>query len=265
MAEYGRAFGREAFGADPSGYAGARPGYPSVVWDVLRTRCGLGPQTRVLEIGPGPGVATGPLLDTGAEVVAVEPDARLAQFLTRRSASPKLQVINAPFETAVVLEGEFDIACAFTAFHWLDPAIALPRIRALLRSGGWWAPCWNIFGDPERPDPFHEATLSLLQHVPAPFGVRLGRRTSDSHDVEGTLAEIGVHGFVDMTVERFPWTLHLDADQARALYSTFSNVNALPPEIRERVLDGLAEIAQREFGNHVTRNMLSILYIARRP
>jgi 16S rRNA (adenine1518-N6/adenine1519-N6)-dimethyltransferase len=45
---------------------------------------GAGPETPVLEIGPGAGALTGPLLETGARVHAVEADLRLAEALEER-------------------------------------------------------------------------------------------------------------------------------------------------------------------------------------
>ena len=45
---------------------------------------GAGPEVPVLEIGPGAGALTGPLLETGARVHAVEADRRLAEALTER-------------------------------------------------------------------------------------------------------------------------------------------------------------------------------------
>lgn len=53
---------------------------PSATADIVR-RSGAGPDTAVLEIGPGPGVLTGPLLETGARVVVLEKDARAVAFL----------------------------------------------------------------------------------------------------------------------------------------------------------------------------------------
>ena len=263
MTEVTREFGREAFGADPLGYADARPGYPEQIWDTLRLRCGL-ESALVLEIGPGPGTATGPLLKTGSSVVTVEPDQRLAAFLVTRFSSPRLSVINAPFETAPIPQTDFDVACAFTAFHWLDSKPALARVRALLRPDGWWAPCWNVFGDSDRPDPFHEATRTLLK--PAETFMLGGARsaTPDPHDVGKWVAEFGAAGFAEIKVERVAWTLRLDSQGVRALYGTFSNITALGPSERARVLDGLVDIAEREFGGRVTRNMVTVLYTARR-
>ena len=48
----------------------------------------VAPGSRVLEIGPGLGILTGGLLDSGAEVTAVELDAGLARYLRERLAEP---------------------------------------------------------------------------------------------------------------------------------------------------------------------------------
>ncbi len=47
----------------------------------------VGSDDRILEIGPGHGALTGPLLETGADVVAVESDGRLVDELARRFAT----------------------------------------------------------------------------------------------------------------------------------------------------------------------------------
>ncbi len=49
----------------------------------------------VLEVGAGAGGLTAPLLETGARVVAVEIDRRLAEILARRfPAEPRLEVLD---------------------------------------------------------------------------------------------------------------------------------------------------------------------------
>lgn len=88
--------------------------------------------------------------------------------------------------------------------------------------------------------------------------------TPDPHDVGKWVAEFGAAGFAEIKVERVAWTLRLDSQGVRALYGTFSNITALGPSERARVLDGLVDIAEREFGGRVTRNMVTVLYTARR-
>jgi SAM-dependent methyltransferase len=160
--------GRLAFGDDPEAYHSARPDYPEWVFEVLCRRCGLAEGKSVFEIGAGTGKATAPLLALGANpLVAIEPDDRLANFLEQHSTSPGLRVVKQPFEDANLGVATLDLGTSATAFHWLDEAAALPKIARALRPGGWWAPFWNIAGDRDREDPFHEATRALLSAGPA--------------------------------------------------------------------------------------------------
>lgn len=78
--------GRVRFGDDPANYESARPPYPARVFEVLTSRCGLGPGTRAFEIGPATGLATRELAARGANVIAIEPDPRLATHLAGWSA-----------------------------------------------------------------------------------------------------------------------------------------------------------------------------------
>ncbi len=158
-----REFGRQAFGVDPQGYHAVRPAYPEWVFETLRERCGLAHDAATFEIGAGTGTATRSLLDCGAApLVAVEPDERMAEFLRRTIPDEALTVIASPFEDAVLPEAAFDLGVCATAFHWLNEEQALAKVANLLRPGGWWAMVWNVFGDRDRPDPFHEATKALL-------------------------------------------------------------------------------------------------------
>jgi hypothetical protein len=43
---------RRLFGSDPTNYHEARPEYPERVYELLTSRCGLGPGTATLAIGP---------------------------------------------------------------------------------------------------------------------------------------------------------------------------------------------------------------------
>ena len=76
----------------------ARPGYPTGVFDILVERCGLRTGARVLEIGPGVGQATLPMLDRGAVVTAVEPGPSLARRLSERTAGRTIEILVSKFE-----------------------------------------------------------------------------------------------------------------------------------------------------------------------
>jgi SAM-dependent methyltransferase len=257
-----RTFGRQAFGLDPGGYHAARPSCPDWVFDVLRERCGLAPNAVTFEIGAGTGTATRRLLELGANpLIAVEPDVRLATFLRRTIPDKALTVLIATFEEAALPEASFDLGLSATAFHWLTEDLALTKVAKLLRPGGWWAVVWNVFGDSHRPDPFHEATKSLLRgplspsegNGDIPFALDAGARLAA---LERT------HAFGNVEHRTSAWSLVLDPDQTAALYATYSKINVRPD--RGAVLTELRRVARDEFQGRVTRNMVTSLYVARR-
>ena len=260
-----RSFGRQAFGEDPANYDAARPDYPDWVFETLRERCELEPGCATFEVGAGTGKATRPLLAAGADpLFAIEPDARLARYLRESIQSPALKVVHAPFESADLPGGRFKLGLAATSFHWVDALGGLNKVASLLAPGGWWAMVWNLFGDNDRPDPFHDATDTLLRDGPKSPS-QDARGTSNALRTGDWMSAFGRCGaFGDIAAQTESWELVIDPDQVVALYSTYSNIAAYPPDERRRVLAELRRIAAEEFGGRVVRNMLTILYTARR-
>jgi SAM-dependent methyltransferase len=261
---FARDEGRSVFGKAAAVYAVARPDYPDHVYDVLRDRCGLGPTSRVLEIGAGSGQATKRLLEAGGHVVALEPSEALAEQLSARlKVAPGLEVVISTFEDADLAPSSFDLVVAATAFHWLDAEAALPKVATILRPGGWVALWWNTFGDPTKPDPFHEATESLLRDLaPSPSAGRGG--LPFALDVAARTSELERNAFQDVDCDVDRWTLRLDPVQTRRLYETYSNIARLPDSQKEMILDELQRIADSEFGGRVERQMVTSLYTGRR-
>lgn len=258
--------GRAAFGEDPAGYMDARPPYPEALYERLVERTGLGPGTAVLEIGPGPGLATSRLLDMGADpLLAIEPDARLAAYLRGVCPRAALSIINQTLEEAELAAGRFDLGAAATSFHWLDQASALAKVRRALRTGGWWAMWWSNFGAEGGEDPFQAATRHLFAETPR--GPAHGRRGGPSFamDHEARLDDLAQAGFDDAAVDVWPWTITLETARLVALYATFSPIQALREPKRRAFLSALAEVADNEFGGRVERWYSSVLYTARKP
>jgi SAM-dependent methyltransferase len=255
-----------SFGIDPAGYDQGRPVYPAQVFDLLQTRCGLGPSTAGFEIGPGTGLATRILLDRGiGSLTAIEPDARLAAFLaeSEAGADQRLRIVNTTFAAAELREAAFDLGVAATTMHWLEPAPALERCCRLLRPGGWWAMWWNLFGDAVGVDAFHEASLPLLSRVPA--NSTASTSSEFALDADARLAELAAAGFVAGQFELIRWSAPFDAAKTRALYATFPHIRLLPSAEQAALLDELGRIVTDQFGGVVDRTLLTPVYTARRP
>jgi SAM-dependent methyltransferase len=262
MSDLPREAGRSAFGGDAANYDSARPGYPSRLFEILRERCGLAKGTRTLEIGPGTGQATRALMQYGADPL-IEPDARLAAKLAERASG--VSVIIASFEDACLPADSFDLCVAATSFHWMEQRKALAKVAAVLRSGGSWAMWWNVFGDPTREDAFDDATQNLLSVLAASPSWNRYWKHPFALDCDARLADLAaIEAFADFRFERIDWTLVLDAARLRALYATFSQIATLEAEVRNRLLDGVQEIAAKDFANRVERRMVTAIYTARR-
>jgi len=102
--------------------------------DAIVSACGASAGDAVLEIGPGRGALTKPLLDAGARVTAVELDAALADALRARFPGAALTVLDEDFL-------DFDLA-RLGAGPWrvagnLPYAVATPILQKLLLWDRW--------------------------------------------------------------------------------------------------------------------------------
>ncbi|CAN5229754.1 class I SAM-dependent methyltransferase [soil metagenome] len=265
MPRIGREEGRRLFGLDPAAYDAARPGHAERVYDVLVKRCGLGPDTSVLEIGPGTGQATRRVLRLGATpLLAVEPDPALAAYLGE-SLADRVDVRIATLEDAQLPTDTFALAIAASSFHWVDEEIGLAKVLAALKPGGWFAMWWTLFGEPGRPDAFITATSPLLAGLDASPTAGEAGRPAHALDSEARLAALERAGFGTVEHEVVAWQASWDTEGIRALYATFSPISRLEDERKTEILDAIARIAELDFGGRIERTLLTSLYTARRP
>jgi len=254
--------GRRLFGADPDAYDRVRPDYPGWIFTDLALSGALFHGAATLEIGAGSGLATRHLLAGGANpLTLLEPDARFAGALSRicEPARSACVILQEPFESASLPPASFDLIVAATAFHWLDPATAFAKARALLKPDGTLALLWNVLQVLGEPDPFHEATAELLAPLAAsPSGAPDTLPYPLDHEVR--IAEAAAAGFRHATYRESYGSVTLNADEVCLLYGTFSSEQRLPPAEREALLATLGTLAAQRFGGRVVRNVTSCLY-----
>jgi SAM-dependent methyltransferase len=257
-----RSEGRNLFGLDPQGYDASRPDYPDWIFEELSTSRALFEGAATVEIGPGTGLATRRLIEFGASpITLIEPDERFAHMLSLATANGRgtFTVLHESFEQAPLADGEFDLAVAATAFHWIEQEYGLRKLRRILRNGGTAALIWNVFQDLDKEDPFHDATRQIL----APLSVSpSGAPDSIPFALDRTAREADAQqaGFSSVTYSESRWSLVLDTEQVAKLYEGFSHIQRLDNAARSTVIDGIRKIAADEFGGRVERNMTSCLY-----
>ncbi len=255
-----RAAGRSAFGSDAAGYHAGRIGYPEALFDAVFA--GLPANPRILEIGPGTGIASRSLLARApAELVVIEPDAALVAYLADQIRDPRLTLVNATFPDGPV-EAPFDLIVCAAAFHWMEPTAALARVMQLLRPGGVWAMWWNAYRNPGHGDALAQAISPLLAGLALPPSEGLDAHYSLDRELhEQTLRGAG---FIDIRHTLFRRERSLDTAQVRALYASYSYVRALPEGQREALLDAISQLVERDFAGSAPNVVLSALYRANR-
>lgn len=127
-----------AFGTAAAAYDHYRPTYPPAA---LQWALGAEP-LRVVDLGAGTGLLTRVLLRLGHQVIAVEPDPRMRAQMSANGDLVEPQAGSA--EAIPVPDGSVDAVVAGQAYHWFDPDKAHPEIARVLRTGGVFAPLWNL-------------------------------------------------------------------------------------------------------------------------
>ncbi|MET9445493.1 class I SAM-dependent methyltransferase [Streptomyces sp. NPDC006610] len=132
-----------SFNAAAAQYAANRPGYPPALFDAIEELAAR-PLTgaRVVDVGAGTGIATALLHGRGADVIALEPgDGMSAQF---HRAHPGLPLVRGDGNALPLADSSADLVTYAQAWHWTDPARALPEAARVLRPGGALALWWNF-------------------------------------------------------------------------------------------------------------------------
>jgi SAM-dependent methyltransferase len=236
------------------------------VFELLEQRCDLAPGCRVLEIGPGTGQATGPMLDRGARVTAVEPGAALADRLAAAMAGRgDLTIVRSGFEAAELPDAAFDLVAAATSFHWVDTAAGMERIAAGLVDGGAAALWWTVWGDPDRPDPFHEHLVPVLQAKAPHLVLDDAQNLAHLNDTDTRGRQLDRHpAFEGFAHESVRWEGRHAPDELRSIFATYGAWIALPEPLRTELLDDVARLVRDDFGGLVVRPYRTEVFTARR-
>jgi SAM-dependent methyltransferase len=111
-------------------YAPYRLAYPAELIDAVVELSGVSNESRVLDLGCGPGTVAIPLAAYVGEVVAVDVEpAMLAEL--RPAAPPNVTVVEGRAEDVDRSWGSFQLATSGRAFHWFDAPLVLANLAEI--------------------------------------------------------------------------------------------------------------------------------------
>ncbi len=101
---------RRIFDMIPEQFDRYRPRYCRELFAELIACASVGPDKKVLEIGPGTGQATDPILGTGCDYLAVELGEHLTALMRQKyGGRPNFSIVNEDFSTHDVAGQPFDL------------------------------------------------------------------------------------------------------------------------------------------------------------
>ena len=248
-------------------YDEVRPGYPEELFDDVVSLSGIPSGGRILEIGCGTGQATVPFARRSYRILCVELGENLAAVARRNLGTyPRAEVHVGPFEEWRPQEVPFDLVVSATAFHWLDPEVAYPRVANALRAGGSLALFWNVHAHTEADRGFFAQVQRIYdRETPEIVGPEDYKGPPRPEDVPSRTPEIENSGLFEVEATRnYRWDETYDAAGYLSVLNTYSGHRSLSNNARERLFRGIADLIDQRFGGSITKGYLTTLYVAHR-
>jgi SAM-dependent methyltransferase len=253
---------RRSFEHTAEAYDRYRPTYPDAVFDDVRAFADLAPDDPILEVGVGTGRATIKFAAWGNPLIAIEPAPAMADAArTSLFGHPNVEVRTTRFEDAAMADGTFGLVACVQAWHWLDPDTRVQRLAEALYAHGTAAVIANVQVTPPDNLAFWESVQDVYrEHTPGMEHQGPFRKPDElpDHPLDGS--EL----FEDLEQIGHTWDWTLDTDTYLGLCATHSNKAALDPETRERLLTGIGELIDAQFGGHVTEHYVAFAALARK-
>ena len=248
---------RKVFDTIPEQFDRFRPRYSPELFDSLIEYGEIGPGKAVLEIGPGTGQATDPILETGCDYLAIELGEHLFDKMKEKYGRfPNFHIVNGDFITYDFGIRRFDLIYSAATIQWIPEEVAFSRTFALLKPGGVLAMMLTK-GDYQTPNPELYAEIQKVYDLyfrpetPYPHG---SFRYDHAPD----------YGYADFERRDFSGRREMDPDEYVAYCGTHCDHLVIPEPYRTSFFQGLRR-AVTENGGKVVFEDTHVLYLARKP
>lgn len=248
---------RRIFDTIPEQFDRYRPRYSPELFAELIARTGIGPGKSALEIGPGTGQATDPILDTGCDYLAVELGEHLSAKMRQKYGDrANFSLVNDDFITHDFGARRFDLVYSATTIQWIPEEIAFPKTFALLKPGGTLAMMLTV-SEYRTPDP------ALYERIQAVYDAHFKPETRYSHG-GFRYDHAPDYGYVGFEKREYAGRRVFTADEYVAYCGTHCDHLVIPEPDRSRFFGGLRD-AVLAAGDRIVFNDTHVLYLARKP
>ncbi|MBQ7715183.1 MAG: methyltransferase domain-containing protein [Clostridia bacterium] len=250
---------RKIFDQIPEQFDKYRPRYAPELFSDFIEYAGIGPDKTVLELGPGTGQATDPILETGCDYHAIELGERLFEKMKQKYGSyPNFHIVNDDFITHDFKEQTFDVIYSAATIQWIPEEIAFKKTFELLKPDGILA---MILMRPDFKTP-NEELYNRIQEVYSAYW----KPETKYEDVRlpFTYTNAVNYGYVDFEKREFFGKRVLTADEYVSLCGTHIDHIGLSEPNKSLFFNGLRE-AVLEAEDRIEFYDTHVLYLTRKP
>lgn len=250
---------RLCFDTIPEQFDKYRIRYSPELYEYLIAKAGIGSGKKVLELGPGTGQATDPVLDTGCDYTGIELGRNFSGLLRKKYGSrSNYRLINDDFITHGFGEEKFDFIYSAATIQWMPEEAAFSKTFKLLKSGGMLAMMF-LHGDYQTPDP---ELYADIQKVYDKYFVRKKEYTYKTGAF--TYDNAVNYGFTELETVSFHGMREYNADDYLKYIGTHSDHIMLEEPYRTPFFEGIRK-AILSHGNRIVFDDAYILKTVRKP
>jgi SAM-dependent methyltransferase len=211
-----------SFGTAAATYERGRPLYPPAALDWLLPAGA----TRIVDLGAGTGKLTRQIHQRGLDVTAVEPSDGMRAELSR--VLPGVPALTGSAEDLPLDDQSIDAVLCAQAWHWVDPARAVPEVARVLAPGGRLGLIWNLRDERQEwvrrlGEIIHSPELYRQDDIGEPFGPVETRHFGWTH-------EIGLDRLLDLVASR-SYVIMLPRDQRARVRDEVRDLVATHPDL----------------------------------
>ena len=248
---------RRVFDTIPEEFDKYRPTYcPELFADLILT-AGIDKTKSVLELGPGTGQATKPILSTGCDYHAIELGEHLtAKMVEKFKSYDNFHIVNDDFITHDFGSQKFDVIYSAATIQWIPETVAFPKTFELLKPGGTLAMMLTR-GDYRTPNEelFHRIQAVYNKHFLPEYEYKNGSfRYVSAVD----------YGYIDFKKAEYHGIREFTADEYVAFSGTHCDHIVIPEPHKSLLFEGLRD-AVLKAGNQITFLDTYVLMTAKKP
>ena len=248
---------RKIFDTIPEEFDKYRPRYSPELFADLIKYAAIGEDKSVLEIGPGTGQATDPILSSGCDYNAIELGEHLyAKMCEKYGDRPNFHIVNDDFITHDFGEQKFDMIYSAATIQWIPEEIAFSKTFDLLKPGGTLA-MMLVRGDYKTPNE------ELYNEIQQYYSEYYKPETLYTH---GSFKYTNApnYGYIDFEKREFYGQRVFTADEYVAYCGTHCDHLVIPEPYKTKLFEGLRN-AVLAAGNRIVFSDTYILYLAKKP